>query len=164
LIPFNKLEVKVMKKLIPILGVVLFIISASTAVGKVVVKTAPLEWQDFANIDGDEMFDNLCANCHGTGGKGDGPAVGALEKGVPDLTVLAAKNGGVYGHKKVEGVIFGKHRSVATDAIDMPMWGEQFMYVRPGPGISTFPRRYYARERVRTLSTYIESLQVVQVD
>lgn len=150
-----------MKKLTAILGIVVLIIFTGTAFGEVVIKEAPLKWEDVAELDGDEVFNNLCSACHGTSGKGDGPAVSALEKGVPDLTVLAANNGGVYSHRKVEDVISGKHRVVAYGTIDMPMWGEQFTYVRPGLG--NFPRRYYARERIHTLSTYIESIQVNQV-
>jgi len=149
-----------MKKLTAILGTVVLTIFAGTAFGEVVIKEAPLQWEDVAELDGDEVFNNLCSACHGTSGKGDGPAVSALEKGVPDLTVLAANNGGVYSHRKVEDVIYGKHRVVAYGNIDMPMWGEQFMYLRPGLGINNFPRRYYARERIHTLSTHIESLQV----
>jgi mono/diheme cytochrome c family protein len=148
-----------MKKLIQILGTVLFIISASTAVGEVVIKTAPLEWRDIANMNGDEVFNELCTVCHGTGGKGDGPAVSALNKGVPDLTVLAASNGGTYPHKGVERMIFGNSRTLTHGTVDMPPWGEQFMYAGPG----TFPRGAYAREQVQTLTTHIESLQVVQV-
>ena len=149
-----------MKKLTAILGTVVLTIFAGTAFGEVVIKEAPLQWEDVAELDGDEVFNNLCSACHGTSGKGDGPAVSALEKGVPDLTALAANNDGVYPHRKVENVISGKHRVVTHGAIDMPLWGEQFMYLRPGPGINSFPRRYYARERIHTLSTYIESLQV----
>jgi mono/diheme cytochrome c family protein len=149
-----------MKKLTAILGTVVLTIFASTAFGEVVIKQAPLKWEDVANLEGDELFNNLCSACHGTSGKGDGPAVAALEKGVPDLTVLAASNEGVYSHRKVENVIFGEHRVVDYGSIDMPVWGEQFMYVRPGPGINTFPRRYFARERIHALSTHIESLQV----
>lgn len=130
---------------------------AGSTFGKVKVNVTALQWEDVASLEGEELFNNLCAACHGTGGKGDGLAAGALGKGVPDLTVLSANNGGVYSHKKVENVIYGKHRTVAKGSIDMPLWGEQFMYVRPGP---TFPRKYYARERVHALSTYIEGLQV----
>jgi len=149
-----------MKKLAAILGTIVLITFTGTAFGEVTIKSAPLKWEDVANLDGDEVFNNLCSTCHGTGGRGDGPAASALNTGVPDLTILAAKNGGVYAHRQVKAVISGKHRVVANGTIDMPMWGEQFMYVRPGPGINSFPHRYFARERINTLSTYIEGLQV----
>jgi len=148
-----------MKKLLQVLGTVLFMISASTAVGEVVIKTAPLEWRDIANMDGSEVFNELCAACHGTGGKGDGPAISALDKGVPDLTVLAASNGGTYPHKDVEHMIHGRSRTITHGTIDMPPWGEQFMYAGPG----TFPREAYARKQVQALTTHIETLQVAQL-
>ena len=148
-----------MKKLIQILGTALFIVYASTAVGEVVIKTAPLEWRDIENMGGGEVFNELCAVCHGTGGKGDGPAISALDKGVPDLTVLAASNGGTYPHIGVENMIYGRSRTITHGTVDMPPWGEQFMYAGPG----TFPRQAYARNQVQALTTHIESLQVTQV-
>jgi len=148
-----------MKKSIQLLGTVLIIIFANTAIAEVVIKTAPLEWRTIANMDGDEVFDELCAVCHGTGGKGDGPAISALDKGVPDLTVLAAGNDGTYPHKRVEIMIFGSSRTLTHGTVDMPPWGEQFMYAGPG----TFPREAYARKQAQALTTHIESLQVAQL-
>jgi cytochrome c553 len=43
---------------------------------------------------GQADYESLCAVCHGTSGKGDGPAAPALETRPADLTRLAAKNGG----------------------------------------------------------------------
>ncbi len=151
-----------MKKFMTILGTVVLMLFAGTAVGEVVIKEEPLEWQDVANLDGDELYGNLCAVCHGATGKGDGQAVSAMEKGVPDLTVLAISNDGVYPNRHIENVIFGRFRVVEHGTIDMPAWGEQFEYVHPG--WSTFPRTAYAKERVRSLGAYIESLQIDLAD
>jgi mono/diheme cytochrome c family protein len=145
-----------MKKFTPVIGTILFMIYASTAFGEVVIKTAPLDWRDINNMGGDEVFDELCAVCHGIGGKGDGPAISALDKGAPDLTVLAASNGGMYPHRDVENMIYGSSRTITHGTIDMPPWGEQFMYAGPG----TFPRQAYARKQVQALTTHIESLQI----
>ncbi len=80
---------------------------------------------------------------------------------MPDLTVLAANNGGEYPHKQVKDVIFGKHRNVAPGTIGMPYWGEHLMYLQPGPPrFHEVQNRRYAWERINTLNTYIESLQV----
>jgi mono/diheme cytochrome c family protein len=146
-----------MKKLAGTLGMVVFMLFANTAVGEVVVKEEPLEWQDVAHLEGDVVFSNLCAACHGTGGKGDGPAAGALKKGVPNLTVLSTNNDGVYPYFQVRNAIAGMTRVVEHGTIDMPVWGEQFAYVRPGD--STRIRESYARRRIRLLTTYIQSLQ-----
>jgi len=134
------------------------ILCAGTTFGEVVIKEVPLRWEKVAKLDGDELFNNLCAVCHGADGKGDGPAVNALEKAVPNLTVLAANNDGVYPRRHVENVIFGRSRRVAHGTSSMPYWGEHFLYLPTG--VSGIPRKSYAWERTHTLSTHIESLQV----
>ena len=147
-----------MNKLAAILATVVLIIFASTATGEVVIKEVPLKWEDVAQLDGDVVFNNLCAVCHGVGGKGDGPAVSALETAVPDLTVLASNHDGVYPRKHLENVIFGRFRVVEHGTSGMPHWGDQFMYL--GTGVSGIPRRAYAWERTHKLSAHIKSLQV----
>jgi len=49
-----------------------------------------------------------CASCHGTGGRGDGPLADALTRRPPDLTRLAANNGGTYPSDLVARVIDGR--------------------------------------------------------
>ena len=150
-----------MKKLITTLSIVVLISFTGTVVGKVVIKEVPLRWEMVAKLDGDEVFSNLCTACHGAGGKGNGPAVSALDTAVPDLTVLTVltvNNDGVYPRKHVENVIFGRFRDVSYGKSQMPYWGEHFMYL--GTGVSGIPRNSYAWERTHTLATYIESLQV----
>ena len=142
---------------------IFFIIFAGTAVGKVVIKQEPLTWQHVDKADGDMLFNNLCATCHGVDAKGDGPAASALDKGVPDLTALTANNDGVYPYRQVQmkiagKTVSGKFPAVKHGTIDMPMWEQQFMYVQPG--WTTFHREAYARRQIQTLNTYIESIQV----
>jgi mono/diheme cytochrome c family protein len=147
-----------MKKLIVTLSMVVLSSFTGTAVGEVVIREVPLRWEMVAELDGDEVFSNLCAACHGAGGRGDGPAVSALETAVPDLTVLAVNNDGLYPRKHVENVIFGRFRDESEGKSQMPYWGEHFLYLRTG--VSGIPRKTYAWERTRTLATYVESLQV----
>ena len=134
------------------------ILCAGTTFGEVVIREVQLSWEEVSQLDGDVVFNNLCAVCHGVGGKGDGPAVSALEHSVPDLTVIAANNEGVYPHKQVKNVIYGRHRDVALRSSGMPYWGEHFMYLRSG--LIGVANRRYAWERAQTLSTHVESLQV----
>lgn len=145
-------------KLMQTLAGGLLILCTGTALAAVVIKQEPLQWEDVANVEGDALYNNLCASCHGAGGKGDGKAAAALQKHVPDLTVLSLNNDGVYSHKRIEKVIYGNFRESVHGSIDMPMWGEQFMYVRSG--WNTFMREAYARKKIHTLTTYIESIQV----
>jgi len=63
-----------MKKLPVIFGIIVAIIFAGTTFAQVTVKEAPLTWQQAALTDGEELYVELCAVCHGNGAKGDGPA------------------------------------------------------------------------------------------
>ena len=54
-------------------------------------------------------------------------------------------------------VIAGKYRVVAHETIEMPVWGEQFYYIRGG---SSLLRESYVKERIHALSGHIERLQV----
>ena len=68
---------KLMKAIV-VAGVM--ILCAGTTFGEVVIREVPLKWEQVARLDGDVVFNNLCAVCHGVGGKGDGPAVSALKQ------------------------------------------------------------------------------------
>lgn len=100
----------------------------------------------------------ICAVCHGVGDKGDGPAASALNKPVADLTVLSTNNSGVYPHDYVKDAIAGKSRVVAHGTVDMPVWGEQFLALRPD--WSSLRREAFTQERIDALTMHIESIQV----
>ena len=68
--------------------------AAETGATGVVIKQVPLTYKDIALKDGHEMYDQLCAVCHGVTGMGDGPAAPALSSPVPDLTQFGAGTGG----------------------------------------------------------------------
>lgn len=77
---------------------------------------------------GSEMFAVYCAPCHGVTGKGDGPAAYALKSPPPDLTKLAAKNGGKFPEAAVLNSIRGDTAAPpkAHGSVDMPVWGRVF--------------------------------------
>ena len=130
---------------------------ASPAIGQVEIKEAPLSWQQAALTDGEELFQELCATCHGVSGKGDGPAARALAKPVSNLTALASNNDGVFPMKQVEDSITGKSQIVAHGTIDMPVWGQRFEELRPDWKLNR--RKALARQRIYNLALYIESIQ-----
>ncbi len=99
----------------------------------------------------------LCAVCHGAGGKGDGPAAAALNQAVPDLTMVAAHSGGVFPHEDVERAITGETRVVAHGTLEMPIWGTVFADVRPD--WKGFRREGFARQRIYNLTSHLETLQ-----
>ena len=68
--------------------------SMLTAACAVLALTAQASAQDAAI--GAQVFRDHCATCHGLSGRGDGPMVSILTIEPPDLTLMAANNGGVF--------------------------------------------------------------------
>jgi mono/diheme cytochrome c family protein len=73
-------------------------------------------------FSGAELYEQLCASCHGLSGRGDGPVV---RTGVPDLTRLAHRDGGEFPTADVQRVIDGRWDRRAHGDRNMPVWGWQ---------------------------------------
>lgn len=87
--------------------------------------TAPAAAQDAEPSDameGAEIFATYCAACHGLEGRGDGRMAPILTVLPPDLTQLAAGNGGVFPVAAVVFQIDGRDPVLAHGA-DMPLFG-----------------------------------------
>jgi len=98
------------------------------------------------------MYTHYCASCHGTDGKGGGPAAKAMKAPPSDLTKLTARNGGKFPDLKVARLIEGNDQLAAHGSRDMPIWGEVF-HQMDGSGMAT------AKLRVANLTSYLQSLQ-----
>ena len=72
--------------------------------------------------DGQALFQQDCAGCHGVTGMGDGPVAQSLGVVAPDLTGLAARNGGTFPRQKVMAIIDGLNRDPHFSAV-MPEFG-----------------------------------------
>jgi mono/diheme cytochrome c family protein len=73
-------------------------------------------------VDGRTAYLENCAACHGNGGMGDGPAARGLATAPPDLTTIAARNGGVFPTVEVMSIIDGLNRAPHFSAA-MPEFG-----------------------------------------
>jgi mono/diheme cytochrome c family protein len=104
------------------------------------------------SLSGAELFKSLCATCHGTSAKGDGPAASALKKAPADLTVLRKKNGGKFPTERVRSFIDGTGSTSAHGSREMPTWGKELQAIDASQVGITY--------RVTALATYIESIQV----
>ena len=123
---------------------------ASAQEAKKEIKHVPITSTSPAS--GHEMYKTYCAVCHGTDGKGNGPAVDALKVPPTDLTALAGKNGGKYPGMKVAAVIRGENALAAHGSKEMPIWGHLFRSMSGG-------HESEVQQRVSNLNQYIESLQ-----
>ncbi len=101
---------------------------------------------------GAEMYKTYCAVCHGTDGKGDGPAASALKARPTDLTQLSKSNEGKFPALKVTAAIRGEGDVAAHGTKDMPVWGSLFWNMSHG-------HEGEVQQRVANLTKYIESLQ-----
>ena len=101
--------------------------------------------------DGKAMFMEYCATCHGTEGKGNGPAAGALKKAPADLTLLSAHNGGKFPEAHISRYIGGDDTILAHGSRDMPIWGDVFKSMNRDQAVTA--------QRVSNLTDYVKSIQ-----
>ena len=100
---------------------------------------------------GKEMYMAYCASCHGADGKGEGPAESALKKPPTNLTMIAAKNGGIFPEAHIAQIIKGDSMTAAHGNKDMPVWGPVFLEM----GHDTAQ----VQLRIRNLTKYLASIQ-----
>jgi mono/diheme cytochrome c family protein len=113
------------------------------------IKSVPV--RSTSPSSGEEMFTTYCAVCHGSDGKGNGPAAPALKKRPADLTRLAATNGGKYPDLKVAQTLSAKD-VVAHGSQDMPIWGKLFNTMESGDNT-------VVQMRITNLTSYLKSIQ-----
>lgn len=112
------------------------------------IKADPIKPLD--SVTGSVTFKAYCAQCHGVGGKGNGPAAGALKVPPADLTTIAKRNGGTFPVGRVKAIISGEHEMPAHGSRDMPMWGPVLRSVETPP---------VAELRITNLITHLQRLQ-----
>jgi len=121
------------------------------AAQKPVVKKGPAP--ETSPASGREMYVSYCASCHGTTGKGNGPAATALKVPPPDLTILSRRNQAKFPAAHVYQVIKGDAAMAAHGSKEMPVWGPVFSSMSKGD-------QAMVQMRISNLTKYIESLQV----
>jgi mono/diheme cytochrome c family protein len=98
-----------------------------------------------------------CAGCHGPAGKGSAALGLALDPPAPDLTTLAARNGGVfprdYVMSTIDGFARGAHFSPAMPEFGAGDLGDTVIVENPDGTGTPVPARLLA------LADYVESLQ-----
>jgi mono/diheme cytochrome c family protein len=106
---------------------------------------------------------NSCESCHGTTGKGDGPAGRSLAKRPADLTKLSQSNGGVFPFARVYDHIDGRLSVLEHGPREMPVWGERYKRdVRtqaPANAVTDDAANMLVARRIAELIEYISTLQ-----
>jgi mono/diheme cytochrome c family protein len=110
---------------------------------------------------GKDEYDSACAVCHGRTGKGDGPLKLQLVNRMPDLTVLAKNNNGIFPFDRVYQIIDGRQEVKSHGPREMPVWGRAFnnqtsIYFENYPPQDT---ESAARSRILALVEYLYRLQ-----
>jgi mono/diheme cytochrome c family protein len=100
---------------------------------------------------GRELFMTYCASCHGSTGRGNGPAADELRHRPADLTRFARQNGGVFNDALLHRVIDGRTVK-AHGTMEMPIWGDAFKW-RQGLDEESI------RARIEALVRYVGSIQ-----
>ena len=110
---------------------------------------------------GEFEYQNSCAQCHGTSGKGDGPFRENLKTAPSDLTTLQKQNGGVFPASHVYSVIEGTADVRLHGPRKMPIWGRRFRARIKESEEEFFPgdANEYATTRILALIEYLSTLQ-----
>jgi mono/diheme cytochrome c family protein len=113
--------------------------------------------RDIAELSGVDMYQQLCASCHGVSAHGDGPVSSLIKVGVPDLTRIAARDGGEFPTEDVRRTIDGRWDRRAHGARDMPVWGWQLY---DSSSTNDAQERAQVDSMIDRLVTYLRSIQV----
>src|SRR5512135_814625 len=123
---------------------------------KKTIKKVPMKPTSAAS--GEEMYISYCAACHGTSGKGDGPAASEFKTPPTNLTIICPKSQcGKFPDGYIAQVIeTGPQNAKAHGSKDMPTWGPLFGSLSRASSTKSAE----VKLRINNLSDYIESLQV----
>lgn len=108
-------------------------------------------------------FRVLCADCHNTDARGNGPLARNLTRIPPDLTRIRQRSHGVFDRKAVYDWILGLDMAQSHGTREMPVWGDWLMDEEMGGSTSLDEAQAAEKEverRVMGIVRYLESLQV----
>ena len=129
----------------------------AVAIGLVACAANRVDNRDVHELSGVEMYERLCASCHGVSGHGDGPVSSLIKIGVPDLTRIAHRHGGDFPTEDVRRTIDGRFDRPAHGPRDMTVWGWQFY-----DSVTAHDAEERARvdSMIDRLGQYLRSIQV----
>ncbi len=84
---------------------------------------------DFSSYSGADLYKRFCSACHGRKGEGDGPVAASFKITVPDLTLIARRQGGQFPDERMHRIIDGRQVPAPHGSREMPIWGWEFASV-----------------------------------
>jgi len=87
---------------------------------------------DFTTYSGEQLFQRLCASCHGSSAQGDGPVAVSLKVNVPNLRELTKRHQGTFPQEKIEKIIDGRTKIAPHGTRLMPVWGDELLRSEAG--------------------------------
>ena len=136
--------------------------AASAVIAAVLAISTPAAAEEDASGDAERDFRAYCASCHGWNGDGNGPVADVLKVRPPDLTRIAARNGGTFPVDAVAQVIDGAGMPMAHGTTQMPVWGLWFTYQEVAETLHTGDKKPVAErvaERISGLVAYLQTIQ-----
>ena len=110
---------------------------------------------ELPELSGGQLFQHLCASCHGVAGRGDGPAAKTTGVKVPDLTRIAVRHGGRFPKEQVRRIVESGAHILPHGSSGMPAWSWE-LYAYDGEDAV---RRARVAELLTRLVGYLESIQ-----
>jgi mono/diheme cytochrome c family protein len=107
---------------------------------------------------GQQLYEVSCSGCHGLNARGNGPVAPIIKVPVPDLTLLAARRGGVFPADEVYRIIDGQADLRAHGPRHMPVWGYEYFGDDPDDQVA----HARATEKIERLVSYLRSIQRVE--
>jgi hypothetical protein len=86
----------------------------------------PLGCRSEQPVEGEFLYRQHCASCHGISGKGDGAVAGFLTPRPTDLTLFSREHSGDYPASDVMQAVDGTRTVRAHGDSTMPVWGRVF--------------------------------------
>lgn len=130
--------------------------AASVVIGSLAACTTTAPSTELSSLSGMQLYEQLCASCHGVEARGDGPVAPLIKIGVPDLTRLAARDGGEFPTEDVRLIIDGRADRRAHGARDMPVWGWQLY---DSSNLNDEAARANTNSMIDRLVSYLQSIQ-----
>ena len=115
----------------------------------------PIAAQEVVLTSGKLEYQQYCASCHGTDGKGNGPMSELWKKPPANLTLLSRKHKGQFPFWRVYRTIDGREDVIAHGPRAMPIWGSHFLAQEGGAPLD----EHTVLGRILALVYYVESIQ-----